>query len=120
MTATVAVTPAGALRWEELAGRLQAAADPTRLRLLAVLAGMPGQQACVSDITAAARLPQPMVSHHLQILYRAALVTRARHGSRAYYQLDQHELHALAGDLASPQGLSGPPTVQGPTGPRPE
>ncbi len=70
---------------------------------LAVLHAMPDQQACVSDLTTAAHLPQPMVSHHLQILYRAALITRTGHGSRFYYQLNQHELHTLAQERAAPQ-----------------
>lgn len=61
---------------------------------------MPDQQACVSDLTTAAQLPQPMVSHHLQILYPAALITRTKHGSRSYYQLNQHQLQALAHELA--------------------
>ena len=45
------------------------------LRLLAVVLAAPAQTACVRDITTAAGLAQPMVSHHLQILHRAALVT---------------------------------------------
>ena len=87
----------------DLAGHLQAVADQTRLRLLAVVLAAPAQTACVRDITAAAGLAQPMVSHHLQILHRAALVTRTKRGSYVYYQADTaalthpaHQLTALS------------------------
>jgi ArsR family transcriptional regulator, arsenate/arsenite/antimonite-responsive transcriptional repressor len=94
--------------WQDLADRLHAVADPTRLRLLAVLQTMPHQQGCVTEITTATHLPQPTVSRHLQILHRAALVTRTRHGSRVYYQVNRPSLEAVARDLASPQTLPGP------------
>ena len=44
----------------DLAGHLQAVADPTRLRLLAVVLAAPAQTACVRDITTTAGLAQPM------------------------------------------------------------
>jgi len=92
-------------RWEALAERLQAVADPTRLRLLAALHAMPHQQGCVSELTAATGLPQPTVSRHLQVLHRAALLRRSKHGSRTYYQLNVPALHDLACDLTTPTPL---------------
>ena len=85
----------------DLAGHLQAVADPTRLRLLAVVLAAPAQTACVRDITTAAGLAQPMVSHHLQILHRAALVTRTKRGSYVYYQADTAALTHLAHQLTA-------------------
>ena len=85
----------------DLAGHLQAVADPTRLRLLAVVLAAPAQTACVRDITTAAGLAQPMVSHHLQILHRAALVTRIKRGSYVYYQADTAALTHLAHQLTA-------------------
>jgi ArsR family transcriptional regulator len=79
----------------DLAGHLQAVADPTRLRLLAVVLAAPAQTACVRDSTTAAGLAQPMVSHHLQILHRAALVTRTKRGSYVYYQADTARWRAV-------------------------
>jgi len=102
-----ATTTRGTLPWQELADRLQAVADPTRLHLLAVLQMMPHQQGCVTEITTATHLPQPTVSRHLQILHRAALVARTRHGSRVYYQVNCSALEGVARDLASPQRLPG-------------
>lgn len=85
----------------DLAGHLQAVADPTRLRLLAVVLAASAQTACVRDITTAAGLAQPMVSHHLQILHRAALVSRTKRGSYVYYQADTAALTHLAHQLTA-------------------
>ena len=49
-----------------------------------------------------------MVSHHLQILHRATLATRTKHGSRVYHQINDYALEVVARDPTSPQGLAGP------------
>lgn len=104
---TAAAAPTGANRdggatlehWQTLAARLQAFADPTRLRLLAALRTRPEQQACVKELTQATGLAQPQVSHHLQILRRALLVHSTRHGSHVYYRLDAVAVQATAEEL---------------------
>ncbi|MBL8861944.1 MAG: helix-turn-helix transcriptional regulator [Planctomycetes bacterium] len=63
---------------------LAAAAEPTRLRLLALLAG---GEACVCDLVGALDLPQPLVSRHLGVLRRAGLVTARRDGLWMHYAL---------------------------------
>jgi len=88
--------------WQDLAARLKAFADPTRLRLLASLRTRPHQQACVKELTQATGLAQPLVSHHLQILRRATLVNSTRHGSHVYYQLNTSIVHATAQQLTQP------------------
>jgi len=87
--------------WQNLAARLQAFADPTRLRLLATLRTRPNQQACVKELTQATGLAQPLVSHHLQILRRALLVHSTRHGSHVYYRLDASAVAATAQELTA-------------------
>ena len=104
LDAAYADVPA-ATRWDVLADRLQAVADPTRLRLVAALHAMPHQQGCVNELTAATGLAQPTVSRHLQILHRAALLHRSKHGSRTYYQLSVPALHDLADALTTPSPL---------------
>jgi ArsR family transcriptional regulator len=107
MTATVAAAvatdngpnAAAAEHWQDLAARLKAFADPTRLYLLASLRTRPNQQACVKELTQATGLAQPLVSHHLQILRRALLVNSTRHGSHVYYQLDASAVAATAQEL---------------------
>jgi ArsR family transcriptional regulator len=63
---------------------LKAAADPTRLRLLALLAG---GELNVSDLTTILGQSQPRVSRHLKILAAAGLIERFRDGSWVFLSL---------------------------------
>lgn len=68
----------------------QALADPTRLRMLAILAdlaGGPGSALCVCHIHASLGVPQPTASRHLAYLRRAGLVDARREGVWMYYRL---------------------------------
>ena len=58
-------------RAEDLARKLKALADPTRLRLVSIVAASDGEEACVCDLIEPVGLSQPTVSHHLKILMRA-------------------------------------------------
>ena len=90
--------------------RLRALAEPTRLRLLTALRAIPQQRACVTDLTRATGIAQPTVSRHLQVLHRAALLTRTRDGSRTYYQLDTAALQSVADTLTPPPRRTGTPS----------
>lgn len=59
-------------------------ADPTRIRILNVLAA---GETCVCDLVALLGLPQPTVSRHLAYLRRARLVAARREPKYAYYRL---------------------------------
>lgn len=59
-------------------------ADPTRIRILNVLAS---GELCVCDIVALLRLPQPTVSRHLAYLRRAGLVEARPELKFTYYRL---------------------------------
>ncbi|HEX7321552.1 MAG TPA: metalloregulator ArsR/SmtB family transcription factor [Mycobacterium sp.] len=85
---------------ERLAGVLKAVAEPTRLRLVSLIAGYEGAEACVCDLTAPVGLTQPTVSHHLKILVEAGLLERTQRGKWAYYRLVPAALEALAGVFA--------------------
>jgi ArsR family transcriptional regulator len=51
------------------AGQLKALADPTRLRILAILAAQPASEPlCAGDMETAFDLSQPTISHHLKVL----------------------------------------------------
>jgi ArsR family transcriptional regulator len=67
-----------------LADRLKALADPTRLRMLDLLARQ-AQPLCVCDITSQFDLHQPTISHHLRILREAQLIASERRGVWSYY-----------------------------------
>ena len=73
-------------------------ADPTRLRLLNLLAS---GETCVCELTDTLRVAQPKVSRHLAHLKRAGLVEARREGRWMYYRWAQHGdplvRHVLAG-----------------------
>jgi DNA-binding transcriptional ArsR family regulator len=61
------------LSFEQLNAVLRGAAEPTRLRILALLAEM---DLTVSDLTEILRQSQPRISRHLKLLAEAGLVER--------------------------------------------
>ena len=87
---------------ERLAAALEVVADPTRLRLLSLLASHPGGEACVCDLVAPLDLSQPTISHHLKVLHEAGLLARARRGAWVYYRLLPERLQPLRDALGAP------------------
>lgn len=84
---------------ERLARVLKAVADPTRIRLLSLIAASEDGEACVCDLTAPVGLSQPTVSHHMKQLTDAGLVTREQRGRWAYYRLVPAALDAVGQSL---------------------
>jgi ArsR family transcriptional regulator, arsenate/arsenite/antimonite-responsive transcriptional repressor len=84
---------------ERLARAFKALGDPTRVRLLSMIAASDGGEACVCDLTAPVGLSQPTVSHHMKLLVDAGLVTREQRGKWAYYAVVSDALQALGGTL---------------------
>jgi ArsR family transcriptional regulator len=84
---------------EALARVFRALGDPTRVRLLSLIAAHAGREACVCDLTEPVGLSQPTVSHHLKQLVEAGLITREQRGKWAYYQVVQSALDSLASSL---------------------
>ena len=70
-----------------LARKLKALADPTRLRLISLIASSEGEEACGCDLNEPIGLSQPTVSHHLKILMQAGFLTRSKRGTWAYFKL---------------------------------
>lgn len=85
----------------DLAHLLKALADPTRLRLVSMVAAHEGGEACVCDLTEPLGLTQPTISHHLKILVEAGIFTRDKRGVWAYYALVPGALNALAAVLTT-------------------
>ena len=79
-----------------LAAGFKAVGDPTRLRLLNLIAAHDGGEACVCDLTAAFDLSGPTISHHLKVLREAGLVTGERRGTWIYYRVRPDALAALS------------------------
>ncbi len=65
---------------------LRSAAEPTRLRILALCAR---GDLTVSDLTTILGQSQPRVSRHLKLLVEAGLLQRFREGTWAYYRLTE-------------------------------
>lgn len=82
-----------------LARTLKALADPTRLRLLSLIAAGEGGEACVCDLVEPVGLSQPTVSHHLKVLTNAGLVTREKRGVWAHYSIVPGALAGLIGQV---------------------
>jgi ArsR family transcriptional regulator, arsenate/arsenite/antimonite-responsive transcriptional repressor len=81
---------------EQLAKAFKALGDPTRVRLLSLIAAAEGNEACICDLTEPVGLAQPTVSHHMRLLAEAGLVTREQRGKWAYYRVEPAALDALS------------------------
>ncbi|SFO64901.1 transcriptional regulator, ArsR family [Cohaesibacter marisflavi] len=83
------------LSLDEIVGLLKASGEPTRLRLLALLAE---GDLSVKDLTAILHQSQPRISRHLKLLYESGLVERLPEGAWVYYCLTRDK---AKGDLIS-------------------
>lgn len=84
---------------ERLARTFKALSDPSRVRLLSLIAAQSRGEACVCDLTEFVGLSQPTVSHHMKQLVEAGLVLREQRGKWAYYRVDDRMLAALGAAL---------------------
>jgi ArsR family transcriptional regulator, arsenate/arsenite/antimonite-responsive transcriptional repressor len=93
--------PLTASQAADLARLLKALADPTRLRLVSMIAAHEDGEACVCDLTEPLGLTQPTISHHLKILVDAGIFTRDKRGTWAYYALVPAAMDALSAVLST-------------------
>jgi ArsR family transcriptional regulator, arsenate/arsenite/antimonite-responsive transcriptional repressor len=89
---------------ETLARMFKALGDPTRVKLLSMIAAAPDGEACICDMTEPVGLSQPTVSHHMRQLVEAGLATREQRGKWAYYRVAPDVLRALATALSPTRG----------------
>jgi ubiquinone/menaquinone biosynthesis C-methylase UbiE len=83
---------------ERLLTSLRAAAEPTRLRLLALA---DRGAFCVSEFTEILGQSQPRLSRHLKLLCDCGLLDRVREGANVWFTLPHGETGALARDLVA-------------------
>lgn len=69
--------------FERVVEGVRAAGEPTRLRLLALLARA---ELTVSELTSVLKQSQPRVSRHLKLLTDAGLIDRSREGAWVFYR----------------------------------
>jgi SAM-dependent methyltransferase len=70
--------------FDELVGTLRAVAEPTRLRLVALLSH---EELTVTEISRVIGQSQPRTSRHLRLLVDAGILGRAQEGVYVYYRL---------------------------------
>ena len=87
---------------DQLARTLKALADPTRLRLLSMVAAHQSGEACVCELIEPVGLSQGTVSHHMKVLVDAGFLTREQRGKWAYYAVVPGALEAIALSIATP------------------
>ena len=83
----------------DLMQKLKALADPTRLRLVQLIAACSDCTACICDLTVPLGVTQPTVSHHMRLLVEAGLVARQQRGKWAHYSLQLNAFTSLRQQL---------------------
>ena len=78
----------------------KALADPVRLRLLSMITGAEGGEACVCELTTGFDVSGPTISHHLKVLREAGLIEGDRRGTWIYYRAIPAALAAASDALA--------------------
>lgn len=97
-----ATTLGDALTAEEadsIARVFKALGDPTRVRLLSLIAASRDGEACICDLTEPVGLSQPTVSHHMKLLVDAGLATREQRGRWAYFRVVTEALDQVVSAL---------------------
>jgi len=84
---------------DDLVVMLKALADPTRLQLVNLIAGM--GEGCACDLPEAVGKSQPTVSHHLSVLVKAGLLDREQRGKWAWFSVREEQLDALGAVFAN-------------------
>ena len=82
-----------------LARVFKALADPVRLRLLSMITGADGGEACVCELTVGFDVSGPTISHHLKVLREAGLIEGDRRGTWIYYRVLPQALEAASAAL---------------------
>jgi ArsR family transcriptional regulator len=105
---SVLLTPVAARQPQlgRLPSLLKVLADPTRLRIVGLLAQ---RELCVCDLEALLGISQSMTSHHLGVLRRAGLLLQRREDRDArwvYYRLNPEITAAVVEQLAGVLDLS--------------
>ncbi|MFD6860358.1 Rv2640c family ArsR-like transcriptional regulator [Rhodococcus sp. NPDC060090] len=79
----------------QVALRLKALADPTRIKLMSILLTADTGEVCTCDLATGVDLAESTVSHHLGQLKKAGMVVAERRGMNVYYRARVESLDAL-------------------------
>ena len=84
----------------DLAADFALLADPTRLRLLSLLASAPAGEVCVCELVEPLGRSQPTVSHHLKLLAEAGLIVGEKRGRWVWYRVVLERMAELRAALS--------------------
>lgn len=76
----------------DVAELFKALADPTRIRIISVLAHT---EMCVGDLCLVLEMSQPAISYQLRMLRTLRIVRARKEGKHVFYTLDDDHVHQL-------------------------
>lgn len=88
--------------FDHIVGVFKALADPTRLRLLHLVAQKGCEDVCGLELAEALGVSAPTVTHHMKKLIAVNLVKREQRGKWAYYSVNERLftcIETLASDI---------------------
>jgi DNA-binding transcriptional ArsR family regulator len=92
--------------YDELISAMAVIAEPTRLRIMGIIASRGSM--CAKDILPEFNITQPTLSHHMSLLIENGLVLVRKEGRKAIYQVNHKMIDGLS-DLMS--SLNEPPVT---------
>ncbi len=84
---------------KRMAEVFKALGDPTRLRIIKILATSPESTVCVADLAKRLGVTQPATSQHIRILKQVDILEPKKVGFRTYYHLNANALKAYRDDV---------------------
>lgn len=86
-------------RVEEVAPKIKALSDPTRLMILTLIARYESFKLTVGDLATQLGVTQPTASGHLKLLKEAGLVVLEKHGNRSFYHVNGEAIEQAIAEL---------------------
>ncbi len=83
----------------QLAGRVKAFADPTRLQLLTLIGRLARFPLTVGDLARQLGISQPTASGHLRLLRELELVEVVKRGNRSFYRLRHDSVRSVLAEV---------------------
>ena len=77
----------------------KALGDPTRLRIIRMLASKMEDNLCVADLAKKLGVTQPAASQHIKVLKSIDILKPNRKGFRIYYSIDTDTLNTYKKDI---------------------